>query len=82
MVCLETWKTDYASLCSNSKISPTQPGRGIRKVADLYHEISDLLVKADKFAAVDALEPEELAELNNIDFLGLTAEEIEEEHKE
>ena len=64
------------------KISATAPGRGIRKVIDLYHDLSDLVAQADRHAAIDLLDREELAELDKIDFIGLTDEEIEEERKE
>ena len=68
---------------NNSKSgSQTQPGRGIRKVVDLFHDLIDLLGKADKHAAETALDPAELEEINDIDFLGLTEEEIDDERKE
>jgi hypothetical protein len=41
-----------------------------------------LVAQADRHAAIDLLEREELAELDKIDFIGLTDEEIEEERKE
>lgn len=61
--------------------SQTQPGRGIRKIVNLFHNLSDLLSKADKHAAETTLDPIELEEINNIDFLGLTEEEINDEHE-
>lgn len=64
------------------KTSPTQPGRGIRRVVDLYHELEILLAKADKHAAIDTLDPEEVADIDRIDFIGLTEEQIEDERKE
>lgn len=68
---------------NDSKLcSQTQPGRGIRKIVDLFHDLSDLLGKADKHAAETNLDPAELEELNTIDFLGLTKEEIDDERKE
>lgn len=68
---------------NDSKLSSqTQPGRGIRKIVDLFHDLSDLLGKADKHAAETNLDPTDLEEINTIDFLGLTEEEIDEERKE
>jgi len=68
---------------NDSKLcSQTQPGRGIRKIVDLFHDLSDLLGKADKHAAETNLDPAELEEINTIDFLGLTEEEIDDERKE
>lgn len=68
---------------NDSKLcSQTQPGRGIRKIVDLFHNLSDLLGKADKHAAETNLDPAELEEINIIDFLGLTEEEIDDERKE
>jgi len=32
--------------------SPTQPGWGIRKIVDLYHDLSDLLNKAKKHSTI------------------------------
>ncbi len=58
--------------------SQTQP----RKIVDLFHDLSDLLGKADKHAAETNLDPAELEEINAIDFLGLTEEEIDDERKE
>jgi hypothetical protein len=66
------------TLYDNSKAgSQTQPGRGI-----LFHDLIDLLGKADKHGAETDLDPDELEEINAIDFLGLTEEEIDDERKE
>jgi hypothetical protein len=71
------------TLYDNSKSgSQTQPGRGIRKVVDLFHDLIDLLGKADKHRAETDLDPDELEEINAIDFLGLAEEEIDDERKE
>jgi hypothetical protein len=35
-------------ILEDKKTSPTQLGRGIRKIVDLYHDLSDLLNKAKK----------------------------------
>ena len=73
---------DIAHFNDSKLCSQTQPGRGIRKIVDLFHDLSDLLGKADKHAAETNLDPAELEELNTIDFLGLTKEEIDDERKE
>ncbi|KAF8148024.1 hypothetical protein B0H34DRAFT_738022 [Crassisporium funariophilum] len=62
--------------------SQTKPGRGIQKVVDLYHDLVDLLEKADKHAAEVTLDPTELEEINAIDFLGFKEEEIDNERKD
>ncbi len=49
---------------------------------DLYHDLIELLEKAGKHAARDSFDPTELAEIDKIDFVGLSEEEIEEELKE
>lgn len=49
---------------------------------DLYHDLPELLSKASKHRAATSLDPTELAEIDRIDFIGLTEEEIEEERKE
>ena len=58
----------------DSKTSPTQPGRGIRKVVDLYHDLTVLLNKGRKKWTQD--------EMDQSDFIGMTEEEIEDEQKE
>jgi hypothetical protein len=62
--------------------SPTQRGRGIRKVIDLYHELPDVVTKANKHMSMSELEPEEIEEALCVDFVGLTEGQIEEELKE
>ena len=62
--------------------SPTQPGRGIRKIIDLYHDLPGLLYKAEKHAEAQRLEPDELERCDRIDFLGMTQDGIEEERQE
>ena len=66
------------------KSSPTQPGRGIRKIVDLYHDISDLLDKAKKHSSIvlNELKPAVTEEMDKIDFVGMSEDEIEEEQKE
>ena len=60
----------------------TQPGRGIRKIVDLYHNLPDLLDKAEKHAEIEDLEPDELEERDRSDFAGMTQEQIDEERQE
>ena len=60
--------------------SPTQPGRGIRKIVDLFHELSDLADKAGKHCASDTVP--EMDSINSQDFDGLTEADINEERKE
>lgn len=61
--------------------SPTQPGRGIRKIIDLFHELSDLADKAGKFCASNTA-PEIMDSIDSQDFEGLTEKAIDEERKE
>ena len=63
-------------------ISPTQPGRGIRKVIDLYHDLPVLLDKADKHAVSQRLTLIEREENDDIDFVDMTESDIEEERQE
>jgi hypothetical protein len=65
-----------------SKTSPTQPGRGIRKIVDLYHDLTILLSKARKQSTMNALSQEEIEETDRSDFVGMTEDEIEEERRE
>jgi hypothetical protein len=70
-------------LLEDSKTSPTQPGRGIRKIVDLYHDLSELLNKAKKYSAVlNELNPKVIEERDKIDFVGMSVDDIEEERKE
>ena len=62
--------------------SLTQPGRGIRKIIDLYHDLPDLVDKAKKYSAIHMLDPSEVEEIDSIDFIGLTEDQIEDERKE
>lgn len=62
--------------------SLTQPGWGIRKIIDLYHDLPDLVDKAKKYAAICMLDPREIEEIDSIDFVGLTEDQIEDERKE
>jgi hypothetical protein len=70
-------------ILEHRKISPTQPGRGIRKIVDLYHNLSDLLRKAQQHSfTMNEPDQETIEEMNEIDFAGMTEEDIEEECKE
>jgi hypothetical protein len=60
--------------------SPTQPGQGIWKIVDLFHELSDLADKAGKFCASQTAP--EMDSINSCDFDGLTEKAIDEERKE
>jgi hypothetical protein len=66
----------------DSKTSATKPGRGIRKVVDLYHDLTALLAMAGKQSTINTLSPDRLEEQDRIDFAGMTQEEIEDERKE
>lgn len=66
-----------------SKNSATQPGRGIRKIVDLYHDLPTLLNKARKHqSTVLAPRSTRNQEEDRIDFIGMTEEEEDEERKE
>jgi hypothetical protein len=60
--------------------SPTQPGRGIRKIVDLFHELSDLTDKAGKYCASQTAP--EMDSIDSRDFDGLSEKAIDEERKE
>ena len=62
--------------------SLTQPGWGICKIIDLYHDLPDLVDNAKKYAAIRMLDPREIEEIDCIDFVGLTEDQIEDECKE
>ena len=68
---------------ANRKVtSPTQPGQGIRKIIDLFHDLPELLDKADKHAMSRRLSPEEMARVDKSDFIGMTDDDIAEERQE
>jgi len=60
--------------------SPTQPGQGIRRIVDLYHDLPDLVEKASKH--MPSVMQSERDEIDKIDFAGLSNEAIEEERQE
>jgi hypothetical protein len=66
-------------MTSRKACSPTQPGRGIRRVVDLYHDLPDLVDRAHKHALNNMVKKEDI---DKIDFVGLSEEEIAEERKE
>jgi hypothetical protein len=59
--------------------SPYQPGCGIQKIVDLYHNLNDLVAKAGKHAATNTLD---ITDIDNIELVGLSDQDIEEELKE
>ena len=63
----------------NNPVRDDWPGRGIRKIVDLYHDLPDLVAKADRHAATSMPHPEDTT---SNDFVGLTEEQIEEEKLE
>jgi hypothetical protein len=65
---------------NSKRSSPTQPGRGIRKIVDLFHELSDLADKAGKYCASQTAP--EMDSIDSQDFDGLTEKAIDEERKE
>jgi hypothetical protein len=79
LICSERTQTDRVST-SRKGSSPTQPGRGIRKIVDLYHDLPDLVEKANKHSA--SIPQSEREEMDSIEFAGLSEEEIEDKHKE
>jgi hypothetical protein len=70
------------TLTSRKTNSVTQPGRGIRKIVDLYHDLPVLVDKARAHTARKLLRPEELREVDRQESAGLTEDEIKERRKE
>ena len=62
--------------------SVTQPGRGIRKIVDLFHDLPELLEKADMHEEAQSLDEDELEERDSINFQGWTQDQIDEERQE
>ena len=62
--------------------SATQPGQGIRKIIDLFHDLPELLDKADKHAMSLRLSPAEMARIDNSELAGMTQDDIEDERQE
>ena len=68
---------------TNRKVcSLTQPGRGIRKIVDLFHNLPELLEKADRHEEAQSLEEDELEQRDSSDFQGMTPAQIDEERQE
>jgi hypothetical protein len=65
-----------------SQSSPTQPGRGIRRVADLYNNLTDLLNKARTHSTINGLSRAGIEEMERNDFKGMSEDAIEELRKE
>jgi hypothetical protein len=71
--------------CLNRKAaSLTQPGRGIRKIIDLYHDLTELVEKAKMHADGSRFNTQQTVAVDVIEseLGGLTEDELEEEHKE
>ena len=62
--------------------SATQPGQGIQKIIDLFHDLPELLDKADKHAMSLRLSPAEMARIDNSELAGMTQDDIEDERQE
>jgi hypothetical protein len=60
--------------------SPTQPGWGIHKIIDLYHDLPDLVEKANKHLPNNL--QSEMQENDKVEFSGMSEEAIEDECKE
>jgi hypothetical protein len=69
-------------MASRKMDSPTQPGRGIRKIVDLFHDLPDLLSKASKHSVFLRLGAQGMAEFDSTDFAGMTTDEIDDERRE
>jgi hypothetical protein len=67
-------------LTSRKGSSATQPGRGICKIIDLYHDLPDLVEKANKH--LSNIPQSEREEMDNLEFAGLSKEAIEDELQE
>jgi hypothetical protein len=62
--------------------SATQPGRGIRKIIDLYHDLPVLVDRARAYETRRSLSPEEVKELDRSEAaVDLTEDELKERHK-
>jgi hypothetical protein len=60
--------------------SPTQPGWGIRKIIDLYHNLPNLVEKANRHST--NILRSEREEMDKLEFAGLSEEAIEDECNE
>ncbi|KAH9968066.1 hypothetical protein BC827DRAFT_468134 [Russula dissimulans] len=66
---------------NRKEVSPTQPGRGIRKIIDLYHDLPDLVDKARSYAGKNRFSSEDIDEDGGNEFWGMTEEEIDSERE-
>lgn len=69
-------------MANRKPTSATQPGRGIRKIIDLFHDLPELLDKADKYAMSQRLSPAEMAKIDKSEFEGMAEDDITEERQE
>jgi hypothetical protein len=60
----------------------TQPGCGIWKIVDLYHDLSVLVDKSRAHGARKGCTPEELNEIDRMELASLTEDEFKERLKE
>ena len=51
-------------------------------IIDLFHNLPELLDKADKHVVSQKLRPAERAKIDHSDFVGMTEEDIEEERQD
>lgn len=77
-----TMSEDRPFVTTRKVSSPTQPGRGIRKIIDLYHDLPELLDKANRHVVSQRLAPAERAKVDSNDFVGMSKEDIEDERQE
>ena len=67
----------------NRKYSPTQPGQGIQRLVDLYHDVPKVIIKANKYSTIqNKFNPAIIEDLEKSDFAGMSKDKIEEERKE
>jgi hypothetical protein len=69
-------------LTSRKLNSPTQPGRGIRKIVDLYHDLQVLVERAGVHGGRKVLDPEELKEMDRLESAGFSEDEAKDQCKE
>ena len=75
-----SWHTADQASTSRKGSSTTQPGHGIRKIIDLYHDLPNLVEKANKH--LSNIPQSEREEMDNLEFTGLSKEAIEDELQE
>ena len=59
----------------------TQPGRGIRKIIDLYHDLPDLLDKATKYANLLDSDVRGRHDSDEAELLGMAEEDVKKREK-